>query len=126
MRKLLKYLIPLIVVVAFSGSTDDSAVEVSKTPSVDASAMLDISHSSISSSEAEICLPRQISSASTPRVQNGVRRINSIQRNNIEFTKAGKVINSGIRYLVQNRSIIISSSLSEPACRLISLGRLII
>ena len=125
MRKLLKYLLPFMVFAVFSYSTDASEPETMedflKEYAVDAA-----SQDSVSPTETELCLPRQISVANTLRVQNTARRANCSLRTSLEFTKSGKVINAGLRYCIQRKSILIHSSMTEPSSILLSLGKLII
>lgn len=125
MKRLLKYLFPVIAVLALwncmstsvSADTEDTAVMSFEET---------VCQSAISESQSELCLPRQISVASCQRIQSGMRRTVGSGRNNIEFTKSGKIINADIRYFVQKKSIIIHSSLIEPSHRLLYLGKLII
>ena len=64
-------------------------------------------------------------SGTNTNVQNAVRRTNTVQRSSLEFAKAGKIVNAGIKYLTIS-TIIFQSALYEPASRLSALGRLII
>lgn len=126
MKKLLKYLLPVIAVLAFWNCMDapvrSAAEEVSVAMSLEEAAY----QTTISDPESELCLPRQVSSANFHRVQSTARRTGGACRNNIEFIKAGKMVNADIKYSVQIKDIIIHSSLIEPAHRLLCLGRLII
>ncbi len=126
MKKLLKYLLPVIVAFAFWNCEERYVSTVAE----EVSEVMSLSETScqteISESESELCLPRQVSFAGSHRVQSAPRRTTGTHRNNLEFTKSGKVINAGIRYFVQRKSIIIHSSLVEPSFRLLSLGKLII
>lgn len=124
MKKLLKYLLVFFAVLAWD--SEGSAVFAYAQEAEEESFFLIDSATSISSTESEFCLPRQVSFANTQRVQSNARRTTSISRNNLEFARAGKVINAGLRYFIQNRYIIIRSSLSEPARILLFLGKLII
>jgi hypothetical protein len=85
-----------------------------------------ISGTDLSQSDHQFSLPRQTSFANSQRAQGSVRRTNSVHRNNTEFAKSGKVVNAGLRYVTQTKSIILHSSLIEPAHKLIYLGKLII
>lgn len=125
MKNLLKYLLVLFSAVLVWGSEDGAAFTDRQDAAEEAYFQVD-SFTSISSAESEFCLPRQVSSANTQRVQSNARRTTSLSRNNLEFARAGKIINAGLRYVIQNRSIIIHSSLSEPANLLLYLGKLII
>jgi hypothetical protein len=126
MKRWLKYLLPLVVAVAFWNGKDNllSTVpeEIISTQTIcDA-----ICDNVISTSESELCLPRQVSYTSSSRVQTTARRTTGYSRDNIEFTKSGKIINAGLRYFIQTKSILIHSSLVEPAHKLLYLGKLII
>lgn len=127
MKKLLKYLIPLILATAFWNCADaKNELPVSE----EAAACMRIDETSrqsdISETQHEFCLPRQVSFGNTQRVQNAPRRTTGLNRNNLEFAKSGKVINAGLRFFIQQKSIIVHSSLIEPSYRLLCLGRLII
>ena len=126
MKKLLKYLLPLIVAAAFAGSADSDVCVDATSGFAEECIFEQICPTSISSTESELCLPRQVSFANSLPVQGSPQRTNTNQRNNIEFAKAGKVINAGIRYFVQTHSIQTGSSLCDPAYMLLSLGKLII
>lgn len=124
MVNLLKYLLFMLICTSFSGSVDEHG---------DADFRLDIHQiaqispdSCISSPDQKFCLPRQISFANTQRVQNAPRRTSGLQKNNVQFAKAGKVINPVLRYCIQNQTLIIHSSQIEPSHRLLALCRLII
>lgn len=130
MKKLIKYLLPVIAVLVFFAGTDkeDSSylaknhIEIISHSGIEAE-----SHSTcITSEEHDICLPRQVSFASQVRLQSNARRVVSTNRHNVEFIKVGKIFNAGHQYTVQNNSTIYHSSLAEPAHRLLRLGKLII
>jgi hypothetical protein len=126
MKRWLKYLLPLVVAVAFWNGKDNllSTVpeEIISTQTIcDA-----ICDNVISTSKSELCLPRQVSYTSSSRVQTTARRTTGYSRDNVEFTKSGKIINAGLRYFIQTKSILIHSSLVEPAHKLLYLGKLII
>ena len=125
MRNILKYLI-LVIVAAVFGHADLSSFSYLDTTAEENAIQSALYETSISASDSELCLPRQVSLTNTVRVQSTARRTNGVQRNNIEFTKAGKVINTGQRYFIQKKSIITHSSLIEPAHKLLYLGKLII
>lgn len=124
MKTLLKYLIPLLMAAAFWGGGEmPSSVPVGSDESV-ANVVTFISDAS--DSQSDLWIPRQISSSAPVRILNGARRTGSMQRNNLEFAKAGKVVNVVICCFIQNKSITTLSSRTEPANLLLSLGRLII
>ena len=125
MWKILKYLLPLFVVAAICGGTEDRVADVHEDFMSEVSLDAVGCQNSISETESDLCLPRQITSGTNTNVQNAVRRTNSAQRSSLEFAKAGKIINAGIKYLTTN-IILFRSALYEPASRLSALGRLII
>ena len=126
MKRWLKYLLPLMVVVIFWNCKDNLTPKVPDVVAESHSICEAICDTVISTSESELCLPRQISYANQSQVQTSARRTAGNSRINVEFAKSGKVVNSGIRYFIQRKSIIIHSSLVEPANKLLYLGKLII
>ena len=125
MLKILKYLLPLFVVAAICGGTEDRVADVHEDFMSEVSLDAVGCQNSISETESDLCLPRQITSGTNTNVQNAVRRTHSAQRSSLEFAKAGKIINAGIKYLPTS-IILFRSALYEPASRLSALGRLII
>ena len=129
MKKILKYLLLSLVALAFHmGAKDDlSAHEDIQDYDYDyASAYTASLNVSITAPTTDICLPRQVSTVSVPRLQSNSNRHETSHRQNHEVVKSGKTINSILRYVVQKQSLIIHSSLMEPANKLVSLCRLII
>ena len=126
MKNLLKYLLVVIVAAVFWDRVEGFVHPDSNVKSTVQHVTDSQIHTSISASDSEICFPRQESFSSSHRVQSTSRRTNCTSRNNLEFTKSGKIINSGQRYFIQKQSIISHSSLIEPGHKLLSLGRLII
>lgn len=126
MRKWLKYLISLMFVVAFWNCKDSLLSTAPETTSKAQAISEAVCDNIISSSESELCLPRQISYASPYRAQSTARRTTGYSRASFEFAKSGKIINAGLRYLTQRKSILTHSSLIEPAHKLLYLGKLII
>ena len=125
MWMILKYLLPLFVVAAICGGTEDRVADVHEDFMSEVSLDAVGCQNSISETESQLCLPRQITGCTNTNVQNTARRTTSVQRNSLEFAKAGKIINTGIKYLTTN-IILFRSALYEPASRLSALGRLII
>lgn len=126
MKNLLKYLILLLVVVAFhnaagrfdvpSQHSDESNIPVeSSTFSV-----------SLSSAGSSLNLPSQVSFSSPIRVEESARRTDSHSRQNFVFVKAGKLINIGIRYYIQKTACVVKTSLTQHSAKLIYLGKLLI
>ena len=126
MKRWLKYLLPLMVAVAFWNCKDNVLSTVPEETFATQAICESVCDNIISSSESELCLPRQASYASQTRVQTTARRTAGCCRVNVEFAKSGKVINAGLRYFIQTKSILIHSSLIEPAHKLLYLGKLII
>ena len=126
MKKLLKYLLFFLAAAVLWGEADKEMSSVTAEDVADIVMEKAISGTDISQSDHEFSLPRQTSFANSQRAQSSVRRTNSVHRNNTEFAKSGKVVNAGLRYVTQTKSIIRHSSLIEPAHKLIYLGKLII
>lgn len=126
MKKLLKYLLFFLAAAVLWGAADKEMSSVTAEDVADMVMEKAISGTDISQSDHEFSLPRQTSFANSQRAQSSVRRTNSVHRNNTEFAKSGKVVNAGLRYVTQTKSIILHSSLIEPAHKLIYLGKLII
>jgi hypothetical protein len=126
MKKLLKYLLFFLAAALLWGGTDKDISSVTAEDVADMVMEKAISGTDISQSDHQFSLPRQTSFANSQRAQSSVRRTNSVHRNNTEFAKSGKVVNAGLRYVTQTKSIILHSSLIEPAHKLIYLGKLII
>lgn len=126
MKRMLKYLLFAIVFTALCNCTD-THVSAFADSSSSAVSFEDTSYqSAVSESEPELCLPRQISCAGHNRVQNATRRTVGTGRSGITFTKSGSLINACTIYFLQKRSLMLHSTLMEPAHRLLCLGKLII
>lgn len=127
MRHLLKYLLPVMAALFFLSRSDGSVAYVTN-ENPDFEILSDVSaiNASLSSPDADLCLPRQVSSANSQQFQNTIRRSETSHRQNYEFVRSGKTINPGLRYIVQRQSLITFSSLADPAYRLVTFCRLII
>lgn len=126
MKRWLKYLLPLVVGVAFWNSTDELSSKTSEELSATQAIGETVCDNIISASESELCLPRQISNASSSRVQTTTRRAAGFNRINVEFVKSDRRIHVGFGYFRQRNSQLLHSSLMEPAHKLLYLGKLII
>ena len=126
MKKQLKYLLFFLAAAVLWGAADKEMSSVTAEDVADMVLEKAISSMDLSQSDHQFSLPRQTSFANSQRAQSSVRRTNSVHRNNTEFAKSGKVVNAGLRYVTQTKSIILHSSLIEPAHKLIYLGKLII
>lgn len=113
MNKWIKYLLPVILTVAFWNCTDENESSVPEYTAADISIVESSYQSNFSETESEPCLPRQISCTKNYRVCSAARRSAGYQRCHLESFRVGK-------------SITIHSSLIEPFQKLLSLGRLII
>ena len=128
MRNLLKYLLFGIVALAFWGSADKvqscekefSAIEMLMEET-------SVQTATLSSNEADFCVPRPVSSVSMVRLQKGSSRsqVNN-GRTGYIYLKSGKLINPETQFVVQRKSLIGHSFLMEPAHNLSRLCRFII
>ena len=127
MKNLLKYLLLSLVVLAFHIGAKDGLSAHEDIQDYDcASAYTASLNVSITAPTADICIPRQVSTVSVPRLQSNSNRHETSHRQNHEVVKSGKTINSILKYVVQKQSLILHSTLMEPANKLVSLCRLII
>ena len=127
MKNLLKYLLLSIVALAFHLGAKGDLFAHEEVQDYDyASTYTTSLNVSITTPKTDICIPRQVSTVTVPRLQSNSNRHETGQRQNYEVVKSGKTINTCLRYCVQKKSLIIHSSLMEPANKLVSLCRLII
>jgi len=112
MKNLLKYLLLGLVALAFyMGAKDDLFAHEDVQDYDYASAYTTSLNVSITAPKTDVCIPRQASTISVPRLQSNSNR---------------HEINSILRYVVQKQSLIIHLSLMESANKLVSLCRFII
>ena len=126
MKRLLEYLLLFTVAAVLWGSADNTVCAPSVEGMEEIAFNGSITQTSVSAPGHQCNLPRQTSIVSAPTIQNAARRTSTSQRNNLEFAKSGKIINSGLRYFIQLQSVILHSSLAEPGNMLLCLRRLII
>lgn len=127
MRKWLKYMLALMVAAIFWNCKEDLAsTSVPDNSPLSRTRYEALCEKNISPAESELCLPHQISYTSPSQVQTTARRVSNYNRTNIEYAKSGRIINTGLIYFIQRKSIIIHASFIEPAHKLLYLGRLII
>ena len=126
MKTILKYLFLTIVAVMFWNCAGKSVPSVSEDDHMSMSINAASCQANVSTPDSHLCLPRQVSYSNVQRVQSSTRRSNSVHRSSFEFIKSGKEIHAGLRYLIQKKSLLVHSSLIEPANRLLYLSRLII
>ena len=128
MKSLLKYILPVLFFAVISHSNEGSLSDVSLQDFKTVEESIIAQRITITDSDygEEFCLPRQFSAANTFRVHGSVKRTTGSHRINSEYIVSGKVINAGLRFFIQKRSIITHSFLANPSCRLLTLGKLII
>ena len=127
MKNLLKYLLLSLVTLAFHMGAKADLFAHEDVQGYDyASAYTTSLDVSITSPKTDICIPRQVSTVTVPRLQSNSNRHETSHRQNHEVVKSGKTINSILRYVVQKKSLIKHSTLMEPANKLVSLCRFII
>ena len=126
MGRLLKYILTLLLVAFFWNCADKAVSSVLEESGADFVLSEAAYKVEISAQESGFCLPRQVSIGNTQNIQSASRRTSVSHRNSVEFAKSGKVFNAGIRYFIQKKTLIIHSSMLDPAFRLICLGKLII
>ena len=126
MKRLLEYLLLIIMAAVFNGSADSAVSSGLYEDMNDISIYDSVQQTNISAPESQLNLPRQTSIVNGPNAQYTVRRTSSAHRNSIEFAKSGKVVNARLRYFIQSQSFILHSSHVEPSHRLLYLCKFII
>ncbi len=126
MKKLLSFIIPIIIAVAFINGNE----EVESTILDDYATDLTTENSTYLDDcfvcDFDIYLPRQIPIPSVLRLQNHTKRTNISHNNHFKTIKAGKFDDSGLRKISQKKFLIVHYSFIKPFHRLISLGKLVI
>lgn len=128
MERILKYLIPVfLLAIALIGDAEEPGLANTGGPAYVSSLQSADSYLDSSASCSDIYLPRIVSGASVLHVQGATaKRTCNSYRNNIEFVRLGKIVNTGIRNQIQKETLNILYPFTEPAHRLICLGKLII
>lgn len=126
MKGWLKYLLPIVVVVAFWNCTEEPATSASEVAVANEFIQKSSFQTNLSESQPKPCLPRQTSITSAQVIQTYARKSSGIQRTHIVFAKSGKTVNTALRFTIQKSVIDSDSSLTEPGQRLHCLGKLII
>lgn len=126
MKNLLKYLILFLVFVAFHDAA--SGFDVPSNHSIESKVPTESTtfSTSLSSAGSSLNLPSQISYSSPVRVEESARRTESHNRQNFVFVKAGKLIDTGIKYYIQKTACVVKTSLTQHSAKLIFLGKLLI
>lgn len=126
MKKLLSFIIPIIIAVAFINGKE----EVKSTIINDYTSDLTTENNTYLDDcvvyDFDIYLPRQTSIPNVLRLQNQTKRTNISHNNHFKTIKAGKFDYSYLRHFSKRKSLIVHYSFIKPFHRLISLGKLII
>ena len=126
-KSIAKYLtLFLCVAIAVIGHVNDTDNSVVKTLPSKVSTELSITHIDSATHSSDITLSHQVSSPSTIQLQGAAKRTNNAHKNNFEFTKAGKHLNTCIGGYIHQHDLTFDSSSTRSILRLIRLGRLII
>lgn len=126
MRNLLKYLIPIVMIVAFSNAAGGFDSSYQKSVS-DCCPIETVEYSGFfSTPHSELGIPEQISLSCPTSVHSNVRRTVGTHRLVLEFIKSGKALNISVLYSEQRHSVIVNTSVIEHAHKLVYLGKLII
>lgn len=127
MRSLLKYIIPILFVVALSNvaSEGDSSFSSANLRSLPAYEAIYLDSFTSSSDNCTFAEPQILSSVST-RSQVNDERPDNAHRHTSKFVKSGKACNISIIHLIQKSVVLVSTAIPEHAHKLVFLGRLII
>lgn len=126
MKNLLKYLLPLAMIVTFCNVAGRS-VSSSHQDSFSGFPTDEVTFADyLSAPVSELNLPGQISLSCSARLHGNARRTVSIHRSAVEFVKSGKAFNISVFCSAQRKSVIINTSVIEHAHKLVYLGKLII
>ena len=133
LKNILRYLFPLLIVaIALLCNVEEChSVAVEDTAEVLA---CDDTPETLDSQEllepfahpAGLLFPRRVAGASAVRLQGFAKRSANGYKNNLEFLKAGKVVNAGVRSYIREESLNIHYLFIKPTRRLIGFGKLLI
>lgn len=127
MKVLEKYLIAIIfIAIAFVSCSKESDLETKENPISSATTELVSEYLSSSCSDSDIYFQRQVYSTTAFRVQSTEKRTSNANKNNLEFVKVGKIINTNILNLIHKESLYQHISFIKPFHRMICLGKLVI
>lgn len=126
MKDLLKYLIPILVIAAFSYVAGWSDTASQTIQSSDLSTEGLSFTSPFSTPDSDLNSPRLITTGTT-HLQRHIRRtVNIHSRSLLEIVKSGKASNSSVIYSAQRKSLLTNTSIADFPNKLVCLGRLII
>ena len=126
MKHLLKYLLFSFIALALYNAGDDSYVHVENYLEDIPAEEFILSADELTPLQCDFSQPRPISSVNAPRVQSNGRNNDTSHRQNVEFVKSGKTINSGVRFLAQIQSLSLYPSLTDSGRILVCFCRFII
>lgn len=128
MRNFLKYIILIILAtVALIGSANEFDSSIVESRTVTLSSEIDVHYQDSSKSYFDLYFPSQILGVNNVlRTPNTIKRTRNGYKNNFEFVKVGKVINTKIDNLVQEFSFNHYHRFVKSVSWLISLGKLVI
>ena len=126
MKKILIYLIPIIIAIVFCDGIKLSDASVEEGPINDTTTESVTILSDDNTIDADIFIPRQFSSNQVIPAQTLVKRTNQQQRYKLVFLKEGKVVNVGVGNNIPRNTLILYFSFIKPTYRLAGFGRLII
>lgn len=127
MKVLEKYLIAIIfIAIAFVSCGKDLDLESKENPTETSTSELISPYLNSSNIDFDICFQRQVYSTTAFRVQSAAKRTSNANKNNLEFVKVGKIINTNILNLIHKKSLQQNISFIKPFHRMICLGKLVI
>ena len=127
MKNLLKYLLlGIIAMASYNGARKEISVNETDTLANFPNGYTLSYNSFLPLKEAGLCLPAQVTSANSFRLQNSSRRHEASHRQNFPFIHSCKTYNPAIRLIVQEQSSLSYSSLIMSSYRLHYLGQYII
>lgn len=126
MRNLLKYLIPVLMTFAFCSVTGECGFSHSDTCSCSFQINDCFCQDSLTATDSELNIPRQVQLSGPLRLQSNIRRTNSINRAASEFVKSNKVLNINSLCSAQRNTFVVTTSIVEHSHKLVYLGKLMI
>lgn len=129
MRNPLRYLIPFILILtafASTGSADVADHIAQERNTADTQTEIENCSLESPSSSSVIYLPQQTSGANIIRMHGSAKRTSNTHRNNVGFSQVCNTTSAGTGIFIKKGSLSIRYFVAEPACMLISLGKLII
>ena len=127
MKHLLKYLLfSFIALALYSSAGDDSYANVENYLEDNPAGEYILSTCDFTTPQGDFSQPRPISTVNAPRVQSNGRNNETSHRQNVEFVKSGRIINTGVRFVAQIQSLSLYSFLTDSGRKRVSFCRFII